>query len=177
MDQESFNTLLREKLPCVWEGLHVQVVEVAEDHVTVRIPMAGNGNDKGTMFAGAAYSALVVAGWCLVMNQAFASGFKKPWAAIVDAMPLREAGGGRCPRHSHLRGASRARAGRAQLAEGDGADWRTDRIRRRLRRRRATRIAFHQTEPREEMPINRLARITPRMLQAVSVASDRKSVV
>jgi thioesterase domain-containing protein len=85
MDQESFNKLLREKLPCVWEGLHVQVVEVAEDHVTVRIPMAGNGNDKGTMFAGAAYSALVVAGWCLVMNQAFASGFKKPWAAIVDA--------------------------------------------------------------------------------------------
>ena len=62
MDQESFNKLLREELPCVWEGLHVQVVEVAEDHVTVRIPMAGNGNDKGTMFAGAAYSALVVAG-------------------------------------------------------------------------------------------------------------------
>ena len=47
MDQESFNTLLREKLPCVWEGLHVQVVEVAEDHVTVQIPMSGNGNDKG----------------------------------------------------------------------------------------------------------------------------------
>jgi thioesterase domain-containing protein len=85
MDQESFNKLLREKLPCVWEGLHVQVVEVAEDHVTVQIPMAGNGNDKGTMFAGASYSALVVAGWCLVMNQAFASGFNKPWAAIVDA--------------------------------------------------------------------------------------------
>ena len=85
MDQESFNKLLRENLPCVWEGLHVQVVEVAEDHVTVQIPMAGNGNDKGTMFAGASYSALVVAGWCLVMNQAFASGFKKPWAAIVDA--------------------------------------------------------------------------------------------
>ena len=83
--QGKFNKLLRENLPCVWDGLRAQVVEVAEGRVTVQIPMAGNGNDKGTMFAGASYSALVVAGWCLVMNQAFASGFKKPWAAIVDA--------------------------------------------------------------------------------------------
>ena len=85
MNLESFNKLLRENLPCVWEDLRVQVVEVTADRVTVTIPMAGNGNDKGTMFAGASYSALVVAGWCLVMNQAFASGFRKPWAAIVDA--------------------------------------------------------------------------------------------
>lgn len=85
MNLESFNRLLRENLPCVWDGLRAKVVEVTDDHVAVHIPMAGNGNDKGTMFAGASYSALVVAGWCLVMNRAFASGFKKPWAAIVDA--------------------------------------------------------------------------------------------
>ena len=85
MNLESFNKLLRENLPGVWEGLHARVAEVTEDHVAVQIPMAGNGNDKGTMFAGASYSALVVAGWCLVMNRALASGFRKPWAAIVDA--------------------------------------------------------------------------------------------
>ena len=47
--------------------------------------LAANANDKGTLFAGASYSGLVLAGWTLAMNRAFASGFEKPWAAVVDA--------------------------------------------------------------------------------------------
>lgn len=77
--------IFKEKIPLVGNAMHIEVVSADDKTVEMKIPMAGNANDKGTMFAGVSYSAMVVAGWCLAMNKAYASGFENPWAAIVDA--------------------------------------------------------------------------------------------
>ena len=79
-----FEALITGQIPLL-SAMGVQVVEASAQRVRVRLPMAGNGNDKGTLFAGAAYSALVIAGWILVMHRARLAGFSAPWAAIVDA--------------------------------------------------------------------------------------------
>ena len=76
-------------------GMGLQVVSADARTVTVRIPIAPNRNDKGTLFAGASYSGLVLAGWTLAMERAWASGFRRPWVAVVDAhvhyaKPIRE---------------------------------------------------------------------------------------
>ena len=76
-------------------GMGLQVVSADARTVTVRIPIAPNRNDKGTLFAGASYSGLVLAGWTLAMERARASGFRRPWVAVVDAhvhyaKPIRE---------------------------------------------------------------------------------------
>ena len=81
---EAFNALFAASIPLV-DKMQATVETVSEERVVVRLPIEGNGNDKGTLFAGAAYSALVIAGWTLVMAKAKASGFHAPWAAIVDA--------------------------------------------------------------------------------------------
>lgn len=78
------NGFIQENIPLV-RAMDLQVLSADADSVTVRIPLAANANDKGTLFAGASYSGLVLAGWTLAMNRAFASGFEKPWAAVVDA--------------------------------------------------------------------------------------------
>lgn len=78
------NQMLSENIPVVdGMGLHVDVSD--GQCVTLRIPIEPNRNDKGTMFAGASYSGLVLAGWLLVMNRARESGFQDPWVAVVDA--------------------------------------------------------------------------------------------
>lgn len=82
---EEINDIFKEKIPLVGNSMHIEVVSADDKCVKVKIPMEGNANDKGTMFAGVSYSALVIAGWCLAMNKAYASGFENPWAAIVDA--------------------------------------------------------------------------------------------
>lgn len=79
-----FQALIAGQIPLL-STMGVQVESVEAERVQVRLPMAGNGNDKGTLFAGAAYSALVIAGWILVMHRARLAGFSAPWAAIVDA--------------------------------------------------------------------------------------------
>ena len=76
-------------------GMGLQVVSADARTVTVRSPIAPNRNDKGTLFAGASYSGLVLAGWTLAMERARASGFRRPWVAVVDAhvhyaKPIRE---------------------------------------------------------------------------------------
>ena len=38
------------------------------------VPLAGNLNDKGTMFGGSVYSAMVLAGWTLCIEQGQAAG-------------------------------------------------------------------------------------------------------
>ena len=38
--------------------------------VVMSVPLAGNRNDKGTMFGGSVYSAMVLAGWLLCIEQA-----------------------------------------------------------------------------------------------------------
>lgn len=82
---EEINEIFREKIPLVGNGMHIEVLSADDECVKVKIPMEGNSNDKGTMFAGVSYSALVVAGWCLAMNKAYECGFENPWAAITDA--------------------------------------------------------------------------------------------
>lgn len=64
-------------------GLRVESADAA--HATVRIPIGPNRNDKGTLFAGASYAGLVLAGWALAMARARADGFRDPWAAVAEA--------------------------------------------------------------------------------------------
>ena len=72
------NAFIQEKIPLA-RAMGLEVLSADADAVGT------NANDKGTLFAGASYSGLVLAGWTLAMNRAFASGFEKPWAAVVDA--------------------------------------------------------------------------------------------
>ena len=78
------NAFIQEKIPLA-RAMGLEVLSADADAVEVRIPLGTNANDKGTLFAGASYSGLVLAGWTLAMNRAFASGFEQPWAAVVDA--------------------------------------------------------------------------------------------
>lgn len=82
--EAAFEALFAESIPLLAQ-MKLRVVAVSAERACVQLPIAGNGNDKGTLFAGAAYSALVIAGWILVMHRARLSGFRAPWAAIVDA--------------------------------------------------------------------------------------------
>ena len=84
MTAAEVNGFIQEKIPLA-RAMGLEVLSADADSVTVRIPLGTNANDKGTLFAGASYSGLVLAGWTLAMNRAFASGFEKPWAAVVDA--------------------------------------------------------------------------------------------
>ena len=88
------NTRLSGAIPLI-DAMNLRVRSASSEAVEVALPFAGNGNDKGTLFAGAAYSAMVLAGWTLAMERAKVSGFDNPWAAIVDAhihyaKPIRE---------------------------------------------------------------------------------------
>ena len=84
MEIAELNSRIRADIPSVG-AMRLEVVSADAARVVVRIPADGNGNDKGTLFAGSLYSGLVLAGWCLVMARARANGFAHPWAAIVDA--------------------------------------------------------------------------------------------
>ena len=44
--------------------------------VVIEVPLVGNRNDKGTMFGGSVYSAMVLAGWKLCVEQAAALGLE-----------------------------------------------------------------------------------------------------
>ena len=84
MDMAELNRRICADIPSVG-AMRLEVISADAARVAVRIPADGNGNDKGTLFAGVLYSGLVLAGWCLVMARARESGFLRPWAAIVDA--------------------------------------------------------------------------------------------
>ena len=84
MDIVELNRRIRADIPSVG-AMRLEIVSADAARVAVRIPADGNGNDKGTLFAGVLYSGLVLAGWCLAMARARESGFVRPWAAIVDA--------------------------------------------------------------------------------------------
>ena len=45
------------------------------DEVTMTLPLAGNRNDKGTVFGGSIYSAMVLAAWRLCEERAAAQGW------------------------------------------------------------------------------------------------------
>ncbi len=44
------------------------------ERVVMSVPLDGNRNDKGTMFGGSVYSAMVLAGWILCIEQGKAAG-------------------------------------------------------------------------------------------------------
>jgi thioesterase domain-containing protein len=44
--------------------------QVSDERVVISVPLSGNRNDKGTMFGGSVYSAMVLAGWKLCVEQA-----------------------------------------------------------------------------------------------------------
>lgn len=78
------NEQLSAAIPLI-KAMNLKVLVASPEKVEVELPFEGNGNDKGTMFAGASFSAMVLAGWTLAMEKAKVSGFDNPWAAIVDA--------------------------------------------------------------------------------------------
>lgn len=78
------NEQLSAAIPLV-KAMDLKVLSATPEKVEVELPFEGNGNDKGTLFAGASFSAVVLAGWTLAMEKAKVSGFDNPWAAIVDA--------------------------------------------------------------------------------------------
>ena len=84
MNLEELNTSLRTDIP-LFAVMGLEVIAANDSSVSVRIPIESNLNDKGTLFAGSSYSALVLAGWTLAMCRAQSSGFERPWAAVVDA--------------------------------------------------------------------------------------------
>ena len=51
-----------------FEKLGMKVVEDGVEGVALEMPLDGNTNDKGTMFAGSLYSLMVLAGWKLAIN-------------------------------------------------------------------------------------------------------------
>ena len=46
-------------------SLAMREVHCSPDRVAISVPLAGNRNDKGTLFGGSMYSAMVLAGWRL----------------------------------------------------------------------------------------------------------------
>ncbi len=65
-----------------FQGLGITVVRDDDDNVVLQMPLSGNTNDKGTMFAGSIYSLMVLAGWKLAMNSADAAG--KPGNVVIS---------------------------------------------------------------------------------------------
>lgn len=84
MKEDELNEQLSAAIPLI-KAMNLKVLSASPEKVEVELPFEGNGNDKGTMFAGASFSAMVLAGWTLAMEKAKVSGFDNPWAAIVDA--------------------------------------------------------------------------------------------
>lgn len=57
-----------------WHSLGFTSDEANARRVAITVPMDGNRNDKGTMFGGSVYSAMVLAGWKLCGEQGAEAG-------------------------------------------------------------------------------------------------------
>jgi thioesterase domain-containing protein len=57
-----------------WHRLGFTMEEACARRVAIAVPLDGNRNDKGTMFGGSVYSAMVLAGWRLCGEQAAEAG-------------------------------------------------------------------------------------------------------
>jgi len=60
-------------------GITLESADARE--AVVAIPLAGNSNDKGSFFAGSLYSAMVLAGWCLAMENCAGRGGR--WEVVI----------------------------------------------------------------------------------------------
>lgn len=77
------NQLIRRSIPLAGQVMRIEVLALNDDSATLRLPCAENCNDKGSVFAGALYSALVLGGWSLAMAAGYRAGIVMPWAAVV----------------------------------------------------------------------------------------------
>ena len=66
----------------LFQGLGITVGSDEADSVTLNLPLEGNTNDKGTMFAGSLYSLMVLAGWKLSINQSEKAG--RPGDVVIS---------------------------------------------------------------------------------------------
>jgi thioesterase domain-containing protein len=57
-----------------YRTLGFRLESASADEVVMTAPLAGNRNDKGTMFGGSVYAAAVLAGWLLCVERAKADG-------------------------------------------------------------------------------------------------------
>lgn len=57
-----------------FQALDFRLDGAGAERVDLSVPLAGNRNDKGTMFGGSVYSAMVLAGWLLCIELARAEG-------------------------------------------------------------------------------------------------------
>jgi thioesterase domain-containing protein len=57
-----------------WHRLGFTMEEASARRVAIAVPLDGNRNDKGTMFGGSVYCAMVLAGWRLCGEQAAEAG-------------------------------------------------------------------------------------------------------
>ena len=65
-----------------FQGLGITVVQDDINSVTLQLPLNGNTNDKGTMFAGSLYSLMVLSGWKLAMNVSEVAG--RPGDVVIS---------------------------------------------------------------------------------------------
>lgn len=65
-------------------ALGIRMVSATAEEVVFDVPLSGNLNDKGTLFAGSQYSGLVIAGWSLASRWAAEQGLGDK-VAIKDA--------------------------------------------------------------------------------------------
>ena len=82
---EQLQAMIDGNIPLVAAAMRIRLLSATDTEVRARLPFEGNANDKGTLFAGAIFSLLVVSGWSLAMARAFACGFERPWAAVVES--------------------------------------------------------------------------------------------
>ena len=64
-------------------ALGITLISASETQVSFRVPVLGNKNDKGTVFAGSQYSGLVICGWYLASQWAATQGLGEK-VAIKD---------------------------------------------------------------------------------------------
>jgi thioesterase domain-containing protein len=62
----TLQTMLRENIPLA-SPMRLEIAYLTDVELAIRAPLAPNGNDKGTGFAGSLYSAMVLAGWCCLL--------------------------------------------------------------------------------------------------------------
>lgn len=56
------------------KSLGIELIKCSEDTASFSVPIQGNQNDKGTLFAGSQYSGLVICGWYLASHWAQSQG-------------------------------------------------------------------------------------------------------
>ncbi len=86
-DLAYIHNLIQNNIPIASEtGMKISLVSLSETEAEVTLPITPSMNDKGTAFAGAIFSAMVLTGWALSMKQALDYyQTKSVWAASTHS--------------------------------------------------------------------------------------------